>query len=210
MGTADQCGIGGRSGVAWFVAGGHDLAMNAHTRVALPGSPGGTPVLTGTQLEALGSVRDLARRDRAAAGRAPDDYIEAQVHGPVRLAEDVEAIVADPSFRCTRVGLLLEALADRFGFELSWHPGFELAADGVPAEFRGPEVQKLARRVAADFGDGSGLIDAEVVGRAARSVVTDPVRWAVHGGQAETLQLLEQLWHVLIAYGEPVGDRTGE
>jgi hypothetical protein len=30
-----------------------------------------------------------------------DDYIEAQVHGPVRLDADVEALVLDPSFRGT-------------------------------------------------------------------------------------------------------------
>ena len=32
-----------------------------------------------------------------------DDYIEAQVHGPVRLDRDVEALVLDPSFRDTDV-----------------------------------------------------------------------------------------------------------
>jgi hypothetical protein len=47
------------------------------------------------------------------------------------------------------MGALLEELAARFGFELSWRQGFELEAHEVPAEFRGPEVWVLARRVAA-------------------------------------------------------------
>lgn len=34
-----------------------------------------------------------------------DDYIEAQVHGPVRLADDVEALVLDPCFRGTDVAV---------------------------------------------------------------------------------------------------------
>ena len=140
---------------------------------------------------------------RAVAGRALDDYIEAQVHGPVRLAEDVEALVADPSFRQGRVGDLLEELAARFDFGLSWHHGFELDAGEVPAEFRGPEVRELVRRVATDLGNGSGRINAEILGRAARGLVADPERWADHGKRAETLQHLEQLWHVLVAYGRP-------
>lgn len=147
---------------------------------------------------------------RAAAGRALDDYIEAQVHGPVRLADDVEALVADPSFRCTRIGELLKELASRFGLELSWSPGFQLEAHEVPAEFPGPEVRVLARRVAADFGDGDDRIDAEVLGRAARAVVTHPKQRADHGERTETLQHLKQLWHVLVAYGRPVDNQTGQ
>src|SRR5262245_34791427 len=37
-------------------------------------------------------------------GRNLDHYIEAQVHGDVALGEDVEALVADPSFRSTDTG----------------------------------------------------------------------------------------------------------
>jgi hypothetical protein len=138
-------------------------------------------------------------------GRALDDYIEAQVHGPVRLGNDVEALVADPSFRGSSVGARLEEMADRFGFGLSWHQGFVLDSKEVPAHFRGPEVRALAGRVAADFGDGSDRIDAELIGRAARRVVTDPERFADHEEPSETLQHLKQLWHVLVAYGHPVG-----
>ena len=42
-----------------------------------------------------------------------DDYIEAQVHGPVRLDRDVEAVVLDPSFRGTRVEEIAGAFAAR-------------------------------------------------------------------------------------------------
>ena len=136
-------------------------------------------------------------------GRALDDYIEAQVHGQVELGSDVEALVADPSFRATSVGTQLEEIADRFGFELRWHQGFVLDSQEVPAHFRGPEVRALGERIAAEFGDGSGRIDAELVGRAARVVVTDPERFADHGDASVTLQHLKQLWHVLVAYGHP-------
>jgi hypothetical protein len=135
---------------------------------------------------------------------------EVQVHGPVRLADDVEALVADPSFRRSRMGELLGELASGFGFELSWHHGFHLEAQEVPAEFRGPDARVVARRVAADFGGRSDRIDAEVLGRAARSVVTNPKQWADHGERAETLQYLKQLWHVLVAYGRPADNQSGQ
>lgn len=142
---------------------------------------------------------------RTRPGRALDDYIEAQVHGPVRLGHDVEALVADPSFRGSPTGGQLEAMAERFGFALSWHDGFVLDANDVPAHFRGPEVRALAGRVAAEFGDGSDRIDAELIGRAARRVVTDPDHFADRGEPSETLEHLKQLWHVLVVYGHPVG-----
>ncbi|HEX5292975.1 MAG TPA: DUF3626 domain-containing protein [Streptosporangiaceae bacterium] len=51
-----------------------------------------------------------------------DDYIEAQVHGPVRLDADVEALVLDPCYRGTPV----EASAARLGCPVEWHAGFRL------------------------------------------------------------------------------------
>jgi hypothetical protein len=140
---------------------------------------------------------------RSEPGRALDDYIEAQMHGLVRLGEDVEALVGDPSFRDTTIGLALEEVADRFGFVLTWHQGFELDADAVPANFRGPEVRAMAIRIAREFGDGSKSIDANTIGRAARRAVTDPGHFADHGDPALMLQHLKQLWHVLVAYGRP-------
>ena len=53
-----------------------------------------------------------------------DDYSEAQVHGPVRLDRDVEAVVLDPSFRGTRV----EEIARGLRCPVEWHGGFRLAA----------------------------------------------------------------------------------
>lgn len=73
----------------------------------------------------------------APAGRALDDYIEAQVHGEVRLGRDVRELVADPSFQGTPVGAALAAAAQRHGFRLRWHAGFTLPVDQVDAEFRG-------------------------------------------------------------------------
>ncbi|MGC4892741.1 DUF3626 domain-containing protein [Micromonospora sp. DT31] len=147
----------------------------------------------------------LRRRERAErqAGRALDDYIEAQVHGEVHLARDVEALVVDPSFRGTDVGRRLAGIADRHGLALAWHPGFALPVDGVDAEFRGPDIPPLAARVAAEFGCPGEPVTAALVGRAAASVVREPSRWADRGPTEVTLQHLKQLWHVLVRFGAP-------
>jgi hypothetical protein len=134
-------------------------------------------------------------------GRALDDYIEAQVHGPLRLAADVEGVVADPSFVDTAVGRLLEQVADRHGLALCWHGGFELSAGDVPADFRGPAIPLLAQRLAHHF--DADVLHAERIGAAARDVVTRPERWADWASPADTLQHLKQLWHVLVRFGRP-------
>src|SRR5687768_9265840 len=58
--------------------------------------------------------------------RCLDGYIEAQVHGGVDLATDVEAIVLDPSFGGTNTEQDITAAASRYGFEVRWHGGSNL------------------------------------------------------------------------------------
>jgi hypothetical protein len=66
-----------------------------------------------------------------------DDYIEAQVHGVVDLARDIEAVVLDPSYR----GCPIETMAGRLGCPVEWHGGFVLAAAELRRhpEYRGRE-----------------------------------------------------------------------
>ncbi|MEV6970467.1 DUF3626 domain-containing protein [Hamadaea sp. NPDC051192] len=141
------------------------------------------------------------RFDPAAAGRVLDDYIEAQVHGVVDLATDAEAIVADPSFQGTVTGSALAKAAADAGIELLWHRGFTLSPSDMDDEFRGPEAPPFAAHVCALFGVES--FDAEVVGRAAQSIVRTPGNWANFGADLEVLQLIKYLWHTLVAFGRP-------
>lgn len=123
-------------------------------------------------------------------------YIEAQVHGDVYLARDVDALVADPSFQGTQAGAHLEALAETFGFNLRWHPGFVLKVAAVPRDFRGPTMPSLARRIAR--GD---VVDAACIGPAVVDLQRQPTAWVDRGTPAEVLQDLKRLWHVLVRYG---------
>jgi hypothetical protein len=135
---------------------------------------------------------------RAAAGRAMDDYVEAQIHGGVDLRVDVTAVVADPSFIGTRTAQSLALLAP----SLRWHAGFVLDPGDFPAELRGPVAPRLAAHLAAVY--QTDHLDAATIGRAARSVVREPAAWAAFGEVTEALQQIKYLWHILVLRGAPM------
>ncbi|MEV6583162.1 DUF3626 domain-containing protein [Streptomyces sp. NPDC051582] len=110
-----------------------------------------------------------------------DDYIEAQVHGPVRLRSDVEALVLDPCYRGTTV----EAAALRLGCPVEWHSGFRLGVEELRRHpgYRGREHVDLGTRMAVD-----GVLDPRIVGDAARSDRHDP-------------QAVKKVWHYLARFG---------
>ena len=136
-------------------------------------------------------------------GRALDEYIEAQIHGTLDLARDIDAMTLDPSFRGTATGERLDALARRYGIAIDWHPGFELAVADVPTDFRGPEMPLLAMRVAENYAGHSQRLNAAAIGQAAASVVAYPERWQDWGTPRNALQHMKYLWHILVVYGKP-------
>jgi hypothetical protein len=113
-----------------------------------------------------------------------DDYVEAQVHGQVRIPQDVEALVLDPSFRGTDV----EVDAAALGVPVEWHPGFTTTAQEVARhpEYRGSEAVEAAARLAVD-----GVLDPQVIGAAARAGLEDPQR-------------LKWVWHCTARFGHPL------
>jgi len=116
-----------------------------------------------------------------------DDYIEAQVHGPVHLDCDVEALVLDPSFRGTAV----ETAAEHLPCPLQWHPGFRADIDEIRRhpDYRGPRYVTLAAELAVD-----GYLDPRTIGDA-----TDTGRYDE--------QDLKKVWHYLVRFGSPAGHR---
>jgi hypothetical protein len=161
----------------------------------------GLPNLTVTRL--LEVLRELARQRQKPAdlptGRVLDTQIEAQVHGPIDLHNDVELLVADPAFARTSTGEILRQMAARYEFPLHWHSGFRLSVGQIPPDFRGPAMPPLARRIAGE----KGIIDAAAIGAAEASLYHHPDAWSDWGSRAEALQHLKQLWHVLVHYGAP-------
>lgn len=148
-----------------------------------------------SHLESSGPERGGDPQSRP-LGRALDSFIEAQVHGRIRLDEDVDELVADPAFRDQSVGELLAEVSARYGCSLTWHPGFCLSASEVPEEFRGFSIRALAARVAVD-----GILNAANVGAAANSLIQNPDAWESGGTREELLTQFRRLWHVLVLHG---------
>lgn len=111
-----------------------------------------------------------------------DDYIEAHIHGPISLGEDVEALVLDPCYR----GTPLEDVAQRFPCALEWHPGFRLdtATLGRYPDYRGQQFVDLGLRLAH-----GGWLDPAILDRVANAGRHDP-------------QDIKKVWHYLARFGD--------
>jgi hypothetical protein len=112
-----------------------------------------------------------------------DDYVEAQIHGYVCLADDVEALVLDPCYRGTEI----ETLASMLPCPVEWHQGFRLGVDELRRRptYRGPEYVALGITVAQH-----GLLDPRVIGDAVRTNRYDE-------------QALKRVWHYVARFGAP-------
>jgi hypothetical protein len=130
-----------------------------------------------------------------------DYYIEAQVHSVILLRDDVEKLIADPSFQGTDTGEVLNRICERYEIDLSWHCGFALALGEVPTDFRGPSMPSLAKRIAT-----KPYFDVHMVGLSAASLRRSPESWSDIGSFKDVLQELKLLWHVLVKYGNPLSN----
>jgi len=110
-----------------------------------------------------------------------NDYIEAQVHGPLLLARDVEALVLDPCFRNTDV----ERAANNLPCPVEWHTGFRLNIEELRRhpDYRGPRYVELGCTLARD-----GYLDPKTIGDAARTG-----RYDEHA--------LKRVWHYIARFG---------
>ncbi|HEY9712027.1 MAG TPA: DUF3626 domain-containing protein [Chroococcales cyanobacterium] len=149
--------------------------------------------------------RPFVAAEFKAAARNLNHYIESQVHGHVSLQDDVDILVADPSFKRTAVGEILTRLCDKYGIELAWHCGFALPVDEVPDDFRGPAMPSLARRIAS-----GEFVAANMIGEAAFDLKRNPTTWSDRGTYAQVLQELKILWHVLVKCGKSLNSIVHE
>jgi hypothetical protein len=133
------------------------------------------------------SLIDLA--ETAEPADALHDYIEAQVHGPVRVDRDVEAVVLDPSFRGTPV----EDAAHGLGCPVEWHGGFNLGTAELARhpDYRGPRYVRLGMQIAV-----RGRLDPRIIGDAARTGCHDE-------------QDLKRVWHYVARFGSPAAGSRG-
>ncbi|KPL57961.1 DUF3626 domain-containing protein [Rossellomorea vietnamensis] len=132
------------------------------------------------------------------ANRNLNHYIESQIHGAISLKENVDVLVADPSFKDTTVGETLEQMCSKYSIDFKWHMGFVLHVKDIPSDFRGSSMPSLAKRIAY-----KDRIDAHTIGSAVMSLKRNPDSWSDRGTYEDVLQELKLLWHVLVKYGRP-------
>ena len=70
-----------------------------------------------------------------------DDDTEAQIHGELRIARDIETLGLTRSYKGTDV----ESLAKSLGCEIEWHDGFELSIElmAMHPDYRGMDYINL-------------------------------------------------------------------
>jgi hypothetical protein len=146
-------------------------------------------------------MEDISKKETK---RTLNNYIEAQIHGVISLQNDVEIMVADPSFRETDIGDKITKTCRKYSIELLWHMGFALKLDEVPNDFRGKEMPKLAA-----FITKNGFIDTHHLGLAAIDQQLNPNKWKPWGSQREITQKIKLLWHVLVKYGKKYEEIIG-
>jgi hypothetical protein len=132
--------------------------------------------------ELLPRLVALADAAAGAPGADPlDDYVEAQVHGGVRLPEDVDALVLDPAHRDGPV----DGVARLLGVPVEWHPGYRVRAADLDPAYRGDGPWALAQELGP-------VLTPPVVSAAARSGRYDP-------------QSVKRVWHLLARWGRAAG-----
>ena len=105
-----------------------------------------------------------------------NDYVEAHVHGGLSIADDVDAVVVDPSDHEVHA----DALA-RLGCAVEVHPGYRVRADMIDPAYRSEVPVALARHL-------GGTVTPARLAAAERS--------GEHDAQA-----VKWLWHCLARFG---------
>ena len=130
------------------------------------------------QPEHFGVHDRMALIDMAAENRRGldllDDYIEAHVHGVLRIADDVEAVVLDPCYGTTAV----ETAARRLPCAVEWHDGFRLPMDRLA------DCERYRGRDAADalssLSNGGIVTPLDIGAAQVAGVDNQLAKWAWH------------------------------
>lgn len=131
-------------------------------------------------IEGASVLIGLAEANRLGLDPVLDNYVEAHVHGVLRMGEDVDAVVLDPSYRDT----VIEAAAYRLGCRIEWHDGYRLNLDQLQ-----------------DCGRFRGQAAAEAIVRiAVQDTVTPAILGSARDGALDS-KTAKSVWHCMARYG---------
>ena len=149
------------------------------------------------------AIQILLSNDRISQvmGRNLDYCIETHIHGEVLLDEDIEALYLDASFKDTEIQSFADLLSKKYQISLRWIPKRQIRIDSIDDNFRGPMIKPLAEKIDLRFGDGTGVINAALIGKASCESIIKPDMWSDIGNDMELFQYFKQLWHTTAYYG---------
>lgn len=121
-----------------------------------------------------GQLIPLAEKNELHLDLWLDNYIEAHIHGPLSIVEDIDALVLDPCYQGTNI----ERFADRLGCPLEWHKGFKLLQARIVdcKTYRGPIAADAVVRILEDK-----VVTPAILGRARESLLDyQTAKWVWH------------------------------
>lgn len=118
-----------------------------------------------------------------------DRYVEAHIHGGVRLPEDAEAIVLDPSMQDEFKSLIIEMRVE--GWPIEFHQGYSLSLEDFGPLCKSYKTDETVALGCLLAGDEQILTPNVISMRRALSVVGDKL----------DMQELKYVWHCLARYG---------
>jgi len=133
-------------------------------------------------------------------GRNLDYCIETHVHGNVSM-DDVASFHVDESFWRTEIEEQAKELCEKHDIALNWIPKRQVAVSDIGGIFRGPQIPILARKIDRIFGNGSGVINALLIGEGSCSSINEYKQWKELGTDVELFTYFKQLWHTVAFFG---------
>ena len=131
-------------------------------------------------VDCVGPLIELADKNELSLDPWLDNYIEAHIHGPLIIEEDVEALILDPSFK----GTSIEKAAVSLSCDVEWHDGFSLTLDHLA------ECRIYRDPAAADA----------IVEIADGRCVTPALLWRARKSGLD-YQTAKWVWHCIARYG---------
>jgi hypothetical protein len=125
-----------------------------------------------------------------------NSYIEAEVHCDINLKNNVDALVVDNSYKSTEIEEWFNKIKEKYAIPIIWKNGYSLRFEDVPCNYRGSDMPELAKIIS-----GSGIINAFIIGKAAKKVVANERYLHEFGETNVVLQKIKYLWHILVRFG---------
>lgn len=152
-------------------------------------------------VDALDMLMNGAGERAPANGRELCRTIETHIHGSISLADDVDCIYVDGSYKGTMIEKYMIQLSSLYNISIKWIHERRVYVEDFDDNFRGPIMRTIAKRVLYESSANDDYINAHLIGLGLKSVIASPEKWADIGNKSEMLQYMKQLWHIAANFG---------